>query len=390
MKNVLLQLGYSSHRKLEAIAEFAKAHGWAIAFEDSSVLPQGWRGDGVLMNLRARRPQLAYFAQKLAARGIPVVDLSISRPELPFPRVVGDHRAIGVLAAEHLAERHFRHAAFFAKDWTNVERLRLEGFSENWPEEKPLALVWRNECGAGEYDDWPALDAWLAEKLRAAPKPLALFAFNDSQAARVLNVALSAGISVPEELAILGVDDESIIVENQSIPLSSVRHDLRRLGRESAALLDRLMNGGAAPAKPILIPPAGVSIRRSTDIVAAPTKELRKALTLVAQHIADDYGTKELAMDMGVSRATLCRMFSKGIGTTPSRELLRQRLGRAKAMLGQGDAPIKAIAAECGFWDSAHLTNAFRIATGTTPKEYRLRAQAADGGAIAVSQQVKS
>ena len=99
-KHVLLQLGYTSKRRLEGIAAFAKAHDWSIAIEDRSSLPSGWTGDGALVLLRQRQPRVAAFAQRLAARGIPVVDLSICHPEINLPRVVGDHETIGKLAAE--------------------------------------------------------------------------------------------------------------------------------------------------------------------------------------------------------------------------------------------------------------------------------------------------
>ena len=374
MKNILLQIGYTSFRRLEALAAFANGHGWSIAFEDTSSIPRGWSGDGVLIHLRAGRPRLVAFAEKLLAKGVPVVDLSICHPEVSMARVIGDHRGIGALAAEHFEERHFRNGAFFAKDWTNIERLRLEGFRERWRGETPLEFVWRRECDSRCYDDWKGLDSWLGAKLAAAPKPLALFAFNDNDAARALNVALSMGLSVPEEVSILGVDDESALVENQRVPISSVRHDLWRLGWESAALLERLMEGEAPPPEPILIRPTGVTTRRSTAVVAAPTEALRKALALIGEHLADSFGMAGISASLGVSRATLDRMFATGLGTTPSREFLRQRIARAKMLLAQTDKPIKAIAGECGFYDSAHLTNVFRREAGTTPNGYRKRA----------------
>ena len=375
-KHVLLQLGYTSKRRLDGIAEFAKGHDWSIAIEDSSALPSGWAGDGALVLLRQGRPRVAAFAQRLAAKGIPVVDLSICHPEIGLPRVVGDHEAIGRLAAGHFAERHFRHAAFFTKDWTNVERLRLDGFRRAWLEAgrgEPLAWAWRKEGAARRYDDWNALNAWLSAKLAAAPKPLAIFAFNDNNAALALEAALYAGLSVPAEVAILGVDDESIIAENQSVPLSSVRHDLRGIGIQAAALLDRLMEGGTPPDAPVLVPPLGVAVRRSTDVVAVSSPVVRRALALIREHLPDAYGVGELAAELGVSRATLGRLFAAELESAPSREFLVQRLARAKALLAAKGNPIKAVAVACGFCDAAHLTNVFRRETGMTPRTFRLR-----------------
>ncbi len=373
-KHVLLQLGYTSKRRLDGIAAFAKSHDWSIAIEDRSSLPSGWTGDGALVLLRQRQPRVAAFAQRLAARGIPVVDLSICHPEIDLPRIVGDHEAIGRLAAEHFIERHFRHAAFFAKDWTNVERLRLGGFRRAWVEsghDEPFTWVWRREGAERRYDDWNALNAWLASKFAVAPKPLALFAFNDNNAALALEAALATGFSVPEEIAILGVDDEALIVENQSVPLSSVRHDLRGIGVEAAALLNRLMEGGKPPDAPVLVPPLGVAVRRSTDVVAVSSPTIRRALALIREHLSDAYGVCELAAELGVSRATLSRLFSAEMESAPSIEFLRQRVVHAKVLLATTDSPVKAIAAACGFCDAAHLTNVFRRETGITPRAFR-------------------
>ena len=150
-KHVLLQLGYTSRRRLEGIADFAKSHNWSIILEDRSSLPSGWTGDGVMVLLRARQPKTVSFARKLAARGIPIIDLSICHPEVKLPRVIGDHAAIGALAADHFAERRFRNVALFAKDDTNVNKLRFGGFCRRWGEHSakaPLELIWRKEVSA--------------------------------------------------------------------------------------------------------------------------------------------------------------------------------------------------------------------------------------------------
>ena len=242
----------------------------------------------------------------------------------------------------------------------------------------PLTGATINYCKYGRkdgserrYDDWKALNAWLAAKLAMAPKPLALFAFNDNNAALALEAALAAGFSVPEEIAMLGVDDEALIVENQSVPLSSVRHNLRGIGVQAAALLDQLMEGGKLPKTPILVPPLGIAVRRSTDVVAVSSQTLRHALALIREHLSDSYGVSELAADLGVSRATLSRLFSAEMDSTPSNEFLRQRLARAKVLLATTDRPIKTIASECGFCDFSHLANVFRRETGTTPHAFR-------------------
>ena len=370
-KHVLLQLGYTSKRRLEAIAAFAKTHKWNITLEDRSSLPRGWTGDGILTILRARQPELLAYVKRLASSGIPVVDLSICHPEVRLPRVVGDHAAIGALAADHFMERRFHNVALFAKDWTHIEELRFGGFRRRWDGMPPLELIWRRTTSQRRYDDWNGLMRWLSERLVAASKPLAVFAFNDADAARVLNAAQMAGLSVPEEVAILGVDDEAIIDENQSVPLSSVRHDLAGIGQEAAALLNRLMDGEPPPKNPILMPPQGIAVRRSTDVIAVSSPLMRNALAIISNHLSDAYGASELASDMGISRATLNRLFTAELESSPSAEFTRQRIAKAKLLLAQTNEPMKTIAAECGFCAGAHLSNVFRHVVGIAPGEFR-------------------
>ena len=112
------------------------------------------------------------------------------------------------------------------------------------------------------------MSRWLTAELARLPKPLGIFAYSDYDASRVLGICREHGIDVPREVSILGVDNNPIICENQQIALSSVNHDLERVGYEGAALLDRLMQGEAAPERPVLIPPRGVTTRQSTDTAA--------------------------------------------------------------------------------------------------------------------------
>ncbi len=374
-RHVLLQLGYTSRRRLAGIARFARDHGWNITLEDRSALPRGWSGDGILTILRARQPQTLAYARRMVKAGVPLVDFMICHPEFRVPRVIGDHAAIGAIVAEHFMERRFRHVAWFSMDWTHVQALRLGGFARRWEGERCMEWVWRRTVAARRFDDWLGLMRWLRGNLVHAPKPLGIFAFNDADAARILNAALAIGASVPEEIAIIGVDDESIIVENQPVQLSSVRHDLERLGYEGAALLERLMNGEAPPRKPILVPPLGVAVRRSTDVIAVDSPIMRRALLAMSTHLASSYGTDQLAQDLGVSRSSLNRIFAAELDTSPSAEMQRQRLARAKLLLASTQMPIKAVAAACGFCHMAHLSNVFRRMVGCTPSHYRARPQ---------------
>ena len=248
--NVLLQIGIATHERQRGIARFAREHGWHVVAEDRPALPRGWHGDGALVTLR-EDPALVRYVKRLIQSGIPVVDFSFCHPELPLPRVVGDHAAIGHLAARHFAENRFVRAAWFSTGWTHVHQLRWDAFRDEWNGDSPSRLVWSESVSPRRFDDWAAFVAWTRRQLTPIQKPLAVFAYNDFDAARILNACIESGLAVPEEVAILGVDDNRLVCENQQIALSSIRHRLERIGYAGAALLQRLMDGGPPPAEPI-------------------------------------------------------------------------------------------------------------------------------------------
>ena len=208
-------------------------------------------------------------------------------------------------------------------------------------------------------------------KLRDAPKPLALLAYDDADAARALGACLAAGLSVPDDVAILGIGGDRLICENQSVPISSIEHDQGRTGYEGAELLDRLMNGETPPTKPILIPPRGITVRASTDFIASASPIVRKALEFIKANISRPIGLDQVSTEIGTSRATLARLFDSEFGRTVGKEILRQRIDLAKKLMSDNVLSIAEIAYRTGFCNPAYFTNTFRRTTGLTPKAWR-------------------
>ena len=360
--------------RLAGIARYARRHGWQLTILDRIARqPRGWRGDGALVTLRDNPAPIA-FVKSLRRRDIPVVDLTFNRPELRIPRVSGDHAALGRMAREHFEARNFHNFAWFSTGWMNVHRLRYEGFA-GMPADRAVETVPRwvfsEEAPADRLDDFRWFDRWLGEKILAAPKPLAVLAYDDADAARALGACRANGISVPEEVAIMGIGGDRLICESQPVPLSSIEHDQGRTGYEGAELLDRLMDGARAPRRPVLIPPRGITVRASTDIMAASSPIVRKALEYIRANIAGSFGLTQLAEAVGVSRSTLHRLFSTEVGRTVGEETLRQRLAVAKRLLMDESRTISEIARETGFCNPGHFTNAFKSSQGVTPRAFR-------------------
>lgn len=367
-RHVLILVTPVYQPRLAGIARFAKQRGWQLTFVDRIARqPRGWNGDGVLVTLRDNPGDLA-FVRELRRRRIPVVDLTYNHPELRLPRVCGDHALLGRIARRHFEERNFRNFAWFSTGWLNIHRLRYEGFGA-----PQMRWVLGEEAPADRLDDFAWFDEWLGRKLKAAPKPLALLAYDDADAARALGAAQAAGLCVPEDVAILGIGGDRLVCENQSVPISSIEHDQIRTGYEGAQMLERLMDGETPPLKPVLIPPRGITVRASTDVVAATSPAARKALEFIRESISRPFGLEQVAEAVGMGRSTLARLFLANVGHTVGEEIMRQRIRLATRLLKESRLSIAEIADRTGFCNPAYLTNTFKKRLGMSPKKWRAR-----------------
>lgn len=327
---------------LRGVAQYARAHGpWTLGFEARGM-------DGVIALVRTPAQ-----ARRMRRSRVPFIDLDFTLPSLaPWP-VRNDERGVARTAAAHLADRGFRAFAFCGWNdgsWWESERLR--GFREAVP---------------GSLSVYPGgrLSSWL----RSLPRPCGLFAVNDQRGRQVLEAARQR---VPDELAVVGVDDDEVLCEMSVPPLTSVGLDTIRIGFEGAALLDRLMRG-RRPGKSIVIPPRGVTTRQSSDILAFADPAVAAAVRFVRQHARRPIAVPDLIRAAGVSRKTLETRFRQALGRTPLQEILRARLEIVRALLTGTDWPLKKIAAESGFTYPEHLHAVFRRVEGVTPSTYRRR-----------------
>ena len=378
-KNVLAMVSPMSAERLSGIARYAKEHGWNLMIQDRlGHTPLAWNGDGILATLRSDSVTFRCI-EKLMRRGIPLVDLTVSRPEIKVPRVTSDHREIGRLAARHFAEREFRHIAWFSSGWGNVHKLRYQGLAEAGAE-KPLKWVAADEIPVQRQSEWPSFVAWIRGKLAAAEKPLAVLTYDETDAARLLYAAKELGVNVPEELAILSIGNNPLVCENQSVPLSSIDQNLERGGYEAAALLDRLMDSPAranrhAPGT-ILVPPSGIVTRRSTDVIAVADATVRQALKFIGANLHKAIGSPQIADALDIRRTELDTLFRMQLSRSVGEEIRRQRFARVRLLLETTDLSVSKIADATGYCTPSHLTNAFKAAFGLTPKAWRKRLKA--------------
>jgi LacI family transcriptional regulator len=371
-KRVLLALGWYDQRLHRGIERYAQEQGWHLCPDTTreKVIPWGWEGDGILAWLGAG-DDLADF---VGHAGKPTVDFSFRRPYLKFPRVLVDHEAVARLTAEHFLTRGHRNFAFYSdvNNWAFEEYGRAFVAAVNQAGHECQWFCWyRSPAYYDGHFQWKHKRHWLAEDLKKAPKPLALFATTDNHAVEVLEICESLKIQVPEDVSIVGADDSLLAVDAMRTPISSVDTNLEVLGYRGAALLGRIMAGARPPSEPIRIPPAGLMVRKSSDLLAVAHLGVARSLKFIAEHCHELIGVDDLVRAAAMSRRGLHEAFMKQLGRGPGQELQRVRIERAKRILTGTKEKLEIVALQCGYQRPNSFWFAFKQTTGLSPKDYR-------------------
>jgi LacI family transcriptional regulator len=207
--------------------------------------------------------------------------------------------------------------------------------------------------------------------LAKLPKPVGIYAANDQLGVRLLDACQRAGIAVPEEVAVVGTENEETLCAFATPPLSSVRFDGATVGYIAAQMLDRLMNGRAKPAAETLVPPKGIVVRASSDDLVINDRLVAQAARLIRENAAAGISVKDVCRTLGASRSTLERRMVAALKRTPKEEILRLRFREVERLLRDTALTIDAIAAQTGFAHSHYLQAAFKQRHGRTPGEFR-------------------
>jgi LacI family transcriptional regulator len=373
---VLMALEWYDAKIHEGIAQYAGEAGWILdaSMARMNTMPEHWEGDGIITLLNEDNSRYLPYIETL---DLPTVGIGYAL-QAHHPVVLGDHARTGALGAEHFLERNFRNFAFVFLDNGTLEKERCAGFETALEKSgKPFKLFkWKNKnrTKTRSYRD---MRDWMVDQLQKAPKPLAVMAQNDDSAILVLYACIDAGISVPEEVAVLGADNNPLICDFAPIPLSSVDSDLHTLGYTSAKLLDNIIQGKKAPQKPVLTPPKGVVLRRSTDIPAIQNPIIAKAIRYIWDHFDEPINVDTIIEQTGLSRSLVYSEFDLGIGSSIAKEITRSRINKAKELLRTTDLSINEIAPACGFAGVVSFCRAFNRETGQTASSYRQEALSA-------------
>ncbi len=366
-------------RLIQGVADYVRENGpWSVYVEQRSIYDPAppwlrhWDGDGIIS--RAAYPELARLVLQTQ---VPVVDLNEQVLGLGLPLIFNDHRAIGRLAAEHLLERGFRHFGFIGHPGIYWSEERHQGFTEAVQDAGFCCEEYR---GTGKTRRRYHQQSWEREMdrvgawVRELPKPVGIMAANDFRAVQLLDACRRAQVAVPEEAAVIGVDDEEVACELASPPLSSVVPDAWRMGWEAAALLDKLMCGEKPPFMEKFIPPKGIVVRQSTEITALDDPLLAAALSYIRQFACQEIHIKDVVRYVGLSRSALQRRFRRSLGRSIHEMILQTRLERVKVLLAETDLSLTEIALRTGLHYAEYLHSVFRKHFGLTPGQYRQEA----------------
>ena len=358
---------------LRGVRRYLAEHGpWSVFMElralDSRppLWLKNWRGDGILTRTGTRA-----MAEAVRRVGVPVVELRSPRLNSGAPWVGVDNRAMGKIIAEHLMQRGFRHfgvceigtEVYFEERRVNfIETVQEAGYDcsayhARGEPEKPAQ--WEKH-----QDD---LAAWVAE----LPKPVGVMACTDQLGFFLLDACARAGVAVPEEVAVVGVENEESLCTMAMPTLSSVKFNAERIGYEAAAMLDRLMAGEETPTEPVLIEPLGVVTRGSSDVVAIDDPEIAQAVRFIRETACDGIAVTDILKEIAVSRSALERRMRAVLGRSPNAEITRVRVERAKELLISTDQPLTTIARRTGFQTPQYLVQVFRRQVGVTPGQFR-------------------
>ena len=363
---------------LKGVAHFERNHQLWVGFLDDEARaerdPQWLRSkrwDGVIS--RHTTPALVAACAEVK---LPLVDLNDTDPFPGVPKIRPDNVGLGHLGAEHFIERgyqNFGFAGFSNNGWSRerrdgfIEALRLAGkacdvFDVNYPGD--ITPFW----------DTQQIDA-LVNWLGRMPRPVGIMACNDMRAQQVISAAHAAHILVPEEVAVLGANNEPIRCELAYPPLSSVSPNAFQSGYKAAEVLAGLMSRHRPESYDIRIEPVGVATRPSTDVLAIDDRSVTTALSYIRQKACAGLSVDDVVKAAHASRSQLEKKFRRYLGRSPQAEIRRVQVAKIKQLLVETDYPLKRIADMAGFEHVEYMSVVFKRLCGDSPGGFRKRIQ---------------
>ena len=358
---------------LAGIVRYMRTHGeWSVFLEQRDLWKQPpawlnqWQGDGIIS--RATTPKLV---EAVAKTKVPLVEVTDRRGDGELPQVRSDDAEIGRQGAEHLLERGFQRFAFCGFSHEAWSERREHAFGERIAEEGYECFHYNSTWHGRAAREWEAEQEHIMRWLAEIQPPFAVMACSDVRGQHVIDACSKLELVVPEQVAVVGVDNDELLCRICSPPLSSVIPNAERVGFRAAELLAQLMDGEQPAERNCLVKPLGVATRQSTDVVAIDDRSVASALQYIREHACRGLSVAEVVKHNPISRSTLERQIRKYLGRTPQEEIRHVQIKRAKELLHATDLSAERIAILCGFDYPEYFFVVFKRITGITTTEFR-------------------
>jgi LacI family transcriptional regulator len=327
---------------------------------------KAWRGDGIIA--RVQNPEMA---EVIRSTGAPVVDVLGVASGTAFPLVHVNNRAIGQLAAQHLRDRGLRRFGYFGLRNENWSQERFDAFRQAVSDLDPEISLWESSRDHESRLPWDERVDSIAHWVRSLPKPSGIFLGSDQAGPQLLEACRRAGVRVPDQLAVLGVDNDEPLCEVCSPSLSSIDANHQAVGYEAAALLADLLKGARPPNLPITVKPRLIVPRMSTDMLAVEDPAITAALRFIRDRGHEGIQVTDVAREVGLSRSVLQRRFRALLKRSVHQEILGAKIKRAEQLLLKSRLPLATVAIRAGFNHLEYMGAVLKARTGATPAELR-------------------
>ncbi len=367
-----LQIGYC-RRAIMGIAAYGRERSWLLeempAHTDSVQSFRESPPDGIIAHVLD--DPLGVDLQSL---DLPLVNLSSNQINLSIPTIDADQMAVGKMAADYFWGLGYQHYAFFGSASAAFSREREEGYRQGLQQAKVRV--------ASKYLDYTLRPPYeralqraeesIRQWLKELPKPVAVFCSNDEHARMLSSLCQLSDLSVPDSVAILGVDNDETMCLLSSPPLSSVDNPAEQIGFRAAAMLEQMIVQKNKYVPSERVRPLCLVERASTERFAAEDPLTTRAIGFIEKNLKNpSFSVDAVAAHLGLSRRSLERAFTKQLGITVLAATQRARIRKAKHLLRDSDLPIKLIAIECGFSNHRRFGIVFRALTTLTPTQFR-------------------
>ena len=308
--------------------------------------------------------------ERISRRGVPAVDVSAELETSSLPRVVTDDAAVGRMAADYFIDRGFKRLVYYGMSQRYWSDARRDGFIAQAAARGADARYFHKQQAEAE-DRAGLFPGTAASWLKKLPKPTAIYAGDDLLGAYLVEACRHLRIRVPEDMAILGTDNDDLYGQLRTPHLSSILLDSRNIGIQAMAMLYRLIRGRKVKAKTVLIPPVRVITRLSSDIFGVEDELVREALGLIQQHLSSGVSVKWLAERLAVSRPTMERHFEAALNRSPATEIQRIQMETARQLVLDSDMPIADVAQKAGYSSPRQFSTSFHDYFNETPRTMR-------------------